>query len=146
MNFYLSHYWMSFSPFQQATYRLSHFWCLPLLSVSSKSGALPGSLPGLYFITTATLSAATIIKKAAALSLEREQHFNSFVWQMHWGRVSITPCQVLIASLSPLVLLLCSSGSEFISGFLYFALIRKAFGQHSFPLILEDLFQVNAER
>lgn len=117
---------------------------VPSLLVSSKSGALSGSLPGLYFIT-ATLAAATIIKKAAALSLEREQHFNSFVWQMHWGRVSAASCQVPIASLSPLLLLLYSSGSEFISGSLCFALIRKAFRQHSFPLMLENLFQVTAE-
>lgn len=45
---------------------------IPPLLVSSKSGALSGSLSALYFITAATLSAATIIKKAAALSLERE--------------------------------------------------------------------------
>lgn len=118
---------------------------VPPLLDSSKSEALSASLPGLYFITAATLSATTIIKKAAALSLEREQHFNSFVWQMHSGRVSAASCQAPIASLSPLVLLLCNSGSEFVSGPLCFALIRKAFGQHSFPLMMENLFQVTAE-
>lgn len=118
---------------------------VPPLLDSSKSEALSGSLPGLYFITTATLSATTIIKKAAALSLEREQHFNSFVWQMHSGKVSDASCQVPIASLYPLVVLLCNSGSEFVWGSLCFALLRKAFGQHSFPLMMENLFQVTAE-
>lgn len=58
----------------------------PSFLISDKSGALPG----LYFIAAVTLSVAVITTKAAALSLEQEQHINNLMWGVHWRTVPAT--------------------------------------------------------